>query len=128
MKEISVKSRARLIRQDWSGWNLSLFTDEQLVKVWKDWFLSPEGEAGDLQLFIDDLRQEYSTIPCPKIKESKQERERILWSVFKRTGLGADEPQFLYVGSFEECENWIQENAIYMVEEVFFYRKEILVF
>lgn len=54
LREISIASRAELIRHDWAAYDLSSYSDAQLVAVWNEWFMTNE-ENDSLQSFIDEL-------------------------------------------------------------------------
>lgn len=54
----SVESRAFKIRQDWSAWDLTQFSDRSLVQTWSDWFLSRDSEG--IFTFIEDLEEKYN--------------------------------------------------------------------
>ena len=59
--DISITSRALKIRSDWSDWNLSGYTDEELVKVWNEWYLTPDAEEGQHETYIEDLIDQLGT-------------------------------------------------------------------
>lgn len=60
MKPISVKSRAELIRNDFYAYDLHKWTDEELVSVWNDWFMT-NNDNDSLESFIAELNE-----ICPK--------------------------------------------------------------
>lgn len=55
--EISVETRARLIRQDWSKHDLSKYTDKELVSVWNDWFMTNQDDKPET--YIEELVEAY---------------------------------------------------------------------